>query len=67
MLSIFGTLHAIATQRGDGLRHELINLLKRPRASTEIEAKSSFALSPTERVQEEAPTNTLKTAAVQAD
>src|SRR6185369_8593626 len=33
----------------------------------EIEAKSSSALPPAERMPEEAPTNTLKTAATQAD
>jgi hypothetical protein len=28
MLSLFSSLHSIAARRGDGLRHELVALLK---------------------------------------
>ena len=43
MLSTFGAMHAIAARRGDGLRSELLDLLKRARTDAEIQAKSSFS------------------------
>lgn len=42
MFSSFGALHAIAARRGDGLRPELLALLRRSRVAIELEAKSSF-------------------------
>jgi len=42
MLPIFGAMHAIAARRGDGLRPELLDLLKRARIDAEIRTKSSF-------------------------
>jgi hypothetical protein len=44
MIFCFGAMHAIAAKRGDGLRPELLDLLKRSRAEAELETRSSFPL-----------------------
>jgi hypothetical protein len=50
MISCFGAMHAIATKRGDGLRPELVDLLRQSRVQAELRAKSSFPLGENEEV-----------------
>jgi hypothetical protein len=51
MISCFGAIHSIAAKRGDGLRPELVELLKRSRADAELGAKSSFSTRDHEEIE----------------
>lgn len=54
MLFAFGAMHAIAAKRGDGLRPELLDLLKRARATAEVETKSSLHFPDQEKTESDA-------------